>query len=378
MKKYHKEIIAYCMGDSTNPKTWSSVPYFFLNTLEDEFKIIVHRINIDLREKSRLLRSINKIFNYMVHKIYGYDTLYAFERTRLWIFLVRIYMYRVYKKYNTSDLLISFDFSSSISDLVNTDTLLFCDWTIEYEIVEHQKRQPFKIERKMIKQQYETIKNSKYVVTIFPNAKDEIEKKVNRDVFYFGNVINSKKIYLNCDWLTRKYNSNHILFIGREKYKIGLMVLIKAIELYNKKNPKQIILDVIGMDNVENNKDWINCYGYLNKDNEAENGIYTNLIRNAKCYVNTNPNWIGASSLIEVLAYGTPCIVSKNADLVRTFGDELDFGYYCQNSEKQVEQCISTILSKDNSDYGCLCRAAISSVKDFSWEGYIKKLMKYI
>jgi glycosyltransferase involved in cell wall biosynthesis len=73
----------------------------------------------------------------------------------------------------------------------------------------------------------------------------------------------------------------------------------------------------------------------------------------------------------------TPVIVTPYSEFIKTFGQDIDFGYYCEEND--------TILIKDkilaimqNSSYKELCINANSAVQHFTWDAYVDKMIEKI
>ena len=383
MEKRITEIIAFSAGDSNSYKTWSNIPYFLLRTLEEK-GVIVHRVNIQLEDDNLFVKKILNILNGAIRKLgrIGHPqrtVLCTLDRTKIYRKLVQIKIKKAIDTWSNSQILLCFDYSniyrSNTSEKIYT---MFCDWTIEYEIEEHQKRKAILLERNMIKKQEEAMSKADLIISLFPNVTEKLKLRFgDSKVKYLGNVINSDK----CDSssaLDAHLNSNHILFIGRKAYKQGAISLIKAIQKYNQIKNKKIFIDIIGMkpDDVGINDNNISYYGYLNKQVSTQKDIYYNLISKAKCIVNTTENWMGASSIIEAMYWQTPVIINPTSDIIKTFGNNIEFGFYCyRNDPNEILKYIDKIMSLSDDEYILMCKNARKSVSNFTWEAYTERLM---
>lgn len=376
------EVIAFSMGDSSKTETWSNVPYFFLKALEKE-NVKVYRCNIRIQDESKLVFWTGKVFNYIIRKM-GERGYYSFERTVIYNFLVRRKMLHFIRKFPNADLVLSFDFSSSVADKIQTPTMLFCDWTIEYGCKFLNEHKPSILEYRAIKRQDDTIKNANYVVTLFPNVYDFMKQKFN-NIYYLGNVINTVENVPDMESeeeeICDRYKKKNLLFIGRIAYKDALDSLIQAVEQYNREHRNRFKLDVIGIEGNQmnyNNSDVV-FHGYLSKNNVEQNKLYYQLIRNAMFVVNTAEKWVGASSIIECAYFGVPFIVTPNADIEKTFGKEIDFGFYSSdNSVQEITKKLDIIASLKFLDYKKMSLRVQKSVADFTWDKYIKKILKLV
>ncbi len=375
------EILAFTYGDSEKTSTWSNVPFFFLNSLEKSKRnVIVHRVNISPEDRNFIYKIIAKFANFISRRILKKND--AYFRSTFHNNLIRKYMINGYKKYPDSDVLLSFDFSNSIADLAENKakSLMFCDWTIEYKIKNLEKREPTELELKHIKTQEETLKHSDWIITIFPNSYDYLKEKYPNITYYLGNVINSFVENWDLNIITKaRIENNNIIFIGKEKYKDSLLSLLRAVESYNASGNKKYYIHLIGMKKSEvPHSEYLTCYGYLNKNDEEERNTYYDLIKNSKFLVNTNDNWVGASSIIEAMYYGLPVIINPNDDLIKTFSENIDFGIYCDNNDKNILNAIKKIDCLPYNEYLAWCQNAQKAVKDFTWDSYIEKVLNII
>lgn len=318
-------------------------------------------------------------------KMIGHGGVFSFKRTKIYEMLVRKSMKKFVKENEKLDLLISFDFSSSIADKTDIKTLLFCDWTIEYYIKVMHKREPDFLERLAIKRQDFAVRNADYVVTLFPNVYDYMKKSYG-NVYYLGNVINSLRKPLDMTreegkLLTKKrYENKHLLFIGIKPYKSAAESLIKAIYNINSQGKEKYYLDIIGMEEDEFTEyDFLKCYGYLDKGNDEQQEIYYKLINGAKFIVNTAENWVGASSIIEAMSFGVPIIVTPNPDIEKTFGKNIECGFYTLgNDVSYVYECIEKMSGCSVDEYSKMSINAQEMVKEYSWDSYICKIKDLI
>ena len=343
----------------------------------------VVRVNIALEDSNRFawffIKSYNKIYRTLFK-----DGLFTAGRWPVFQKLVRKKMKKALEQHPDADLLVSFDFSNSISDLTDVKTLLFCDWTIEYLIRYIKKREPTKWEEKLIAEQNRTIDHADYVVSIFPNAKEFMQSRTKNQIrFYDGYVINAMAELPPVAEMTReRFASRNILFIGSKKYHDSAAVLIAAVKRYHASHPKAapFSVHVIGMtDSQLPREDFVTCYGYLNKDNARQNELYARLLKEAKFLVNTQTMLGGASSIIEVLHYGLPVLVTETPDLDKLLGTNIDFGVYCQeNSVEDVYQSIEKIESLSSDEYEAMSLQAEKAVQNYTWDAYMDRLLEDI
>lgn len=369
------KIIAFSAGDSRNSDTWSNVPYYLLKALENNGTEII-RENIKPFEGRRWVRVlINKILRFTKKGI-------TFERTALYNRISKNKMLRAVKKNPDAELLLTFGFSVCVEKETGIKTLMLCDWDIEYLINSIEKRTPTKTEQKLIEEQSEIIDSASYVVSIFPNAYEEMKKK-HKNVYYFGTPINLDAPQFDIKAAAKqRFESRRLLFIGKEKYLQSAKVLACAVESFNLKNPdNKFFVDLIGMDEdrTKIKSEYIRHYGYLKKDSKKQWSIYNDLLKNAFFFINTSDNWVGASSILDTAYLGIPCIINPNPDLVKTFGENIYFGYYCnKNSADEIEKYLNRISELTLEDYALLSSNAQTAVQGYTYPEYVKKIISLI
>ena len=81
-----------------------------------------------------------------------------------------------------------------------------------------QQRVPGILEKKSIERQRKEIEAADYVISLFPDVQEYMEKKYNWKVYYLGNVINSEIRDFNADELIGKKHHGNYLFIGEKIY----------------------------------------------------------------------------------------------------------------------------------------------------------------
>ncbi|RYE12952.1 MAG: glycosyltransferase family 1 protein, partial [Sphingobacteriaceae bacterium] len=195
--------------------------------------------------------------------------------------------------------------------------------------------------------------------------------------FYLGNVINS--LYqVSTDDIAVKSNSTSLLFVGSKKYMAGASSLIAAFEALKPLYPA-LTLDIIGIKKSDftNLPEGVNCHGYLDKGNSEERELYYNIFRKARVFINTTPKWGAFSASIEAMYFHTPVIVTPYSEFLKTFGPDIDFGYYCEeNDEALIKDKITSIMQ--NESYKQLCINANNAVQHFTWDAYVDKMVEKI
>lgn len=144
----YRQLLVFADGDAYDPSTWSNVPYMFVNAFSSDFPNIPIR-TCNIRINNSTICAIGKIYNKLMSPLLG--PLCTFNRTKLYSCLIQHKMQKVIKSLDlTPAILLSFDFSNLPSKRQDEHdcAAFFCDWTIEYEIREHQKRMPTSMEKK--------------------------------------------------------------------------------------------------------------------------------------------------------------------------------------------------------------------------------------
>ena len=359
------EITLYTCGDSRDISTWSNVPYLFALSLEKK-GYVLHRIDISPS------RTINHVFNSLCFLIFKRllhrKACPEFHRTWLHRRIIYHRLKRASKVFPHSELnlFLSFAFTNIYS---NKPSVLWCDWT-DRIVIERLGRQPQWFEKRSLHHEDKVMKRADAVYTMFPQCQKQMEKLYGREITYLHrNVINT--VYDGSfhieETITKRQQSNKILFIGNIRYISGALLLIKTIQRLRKSKP-DLELHIIGMTHSQiPAHENVYCHGYLHKDIEKERNEYYNLLLNCRCIVNPTKGWAGYSSCVEAMYYGCPVIVSPFDDFTEEFGTEIDFGYYCD--ENNLEQKIAMMLEAPN--YADMCRNAHERVKDYTWDKYI-------
>ena len=370
-----KTINVFTEGDSSLLSTWSNIPYFLTTNLEKQ-GYTINRINI---ESSYLTQQIwNKIVFRLLTKLFR-NNIYWYDRTFICYLETFIKIWFLNNKYSDADinLFISYSFYNPFSKKPN---ILFSDWDYETMIKDKRNRNPYFFEKWSMKRQEKVIKKADLVISLFAKAAEEMKIRYSKEnVINLGNNVvnvfydkglNEKEI------LIKKQNSNRIIFIGSIKYIEGVKMLIDAFRNLKIYNPL-LELVIIGINRKylpAKLPEGITFHGYLDKGEKSDNQIYYNELLNAKILINPTPTWAGYSSTIEAMFFYTPIIVSPYSDFVTEFGNNIDFGEYCDGFNlTNLEDAIKKLLESEN--YKQICLNARNRVKDYTWENYIDKLI---
>lgn len=369
-----KEITVYSIGDSTKISTWSNVPFFFTNTLEEK-GILVNRVDISAN------RRIERIFTYTIKKLLDFlfkNNTYNYFRSGINYRITRRKIKRSVKKYKNSDAFLFLTFSFSAVGLTDKPIIQFCDWTYDHYFRYFQARKPNFLEHKSIKREDSQINGSNLVVPLFPSVTDYMKERYTSKIVYLGNVINSVFKSSAQEILEIKKNSEKILFIGSSKYFEGALALINAFSELKKRLPL-MSLHFIGLNkahfkNIEVPDD-VFFYGYLDKGDDNQRDTYYKLLKEARVFVNTTPKWSAFSASIGAMYFYTPVIVPSYDEFTRTFGKDFKGGAYCDDNNllsKKIESLIN------DGSYLQICINANKLVEKFTWSSYIDHLLNEI
>ncbi len=404
-----KKIIFFCSGDSENASTWSNVPYCFSKCLE---KRGIELIRINTRPSDIINNLYNSLVRPVLNLITKKKTVY-FGRTRIRQVLTNLKIKNAVKKYSNADfcIFINCQFFNKFNSI---PSLIFFDWSFEYELRKRKKTEPNFFQKRNCKQERETINHADIVVSMFKVCAEEMNQMYPEANIQFlgGNVINdlsglrlrethpnppclgrenqttkeqgnqqisssSKDIFVET-LLETKAKSKKLLFIGRKTtYLEAAKKLIEAFKLLKEEEAyKDYSLDIVGCaaSDFDSLPEGVTCYGFLNKSEENDRKTYYDLLLNAKVLVNANPNWGAYSSTIEAMYFYTPVIVSPYKDFAEEFGTEINFGVYNKDFTKEsLANNIKTILN--DKEYSKICMCSHETVKDYTWDNYVDKLL---
>jgi len=370
-----KEVTVFTNGDSGKLTTWSNVPYFFTETLMAK-GIKVNRV--DINPDPRLEKLWGKTMGRYVNRLTKL-TSYNYFRSLVHYKNVKKRIAKAIADFPDSDANIFMTFSFSSAGMTKKPTVLFCDWTYDHHFKYHVGSKPGYLERLCLNRENSEIEAADLVLPLFPGIADYMKDFYkNKNIFYLGNVINSKYDVSETEAIKAKENSFDLLFVGSPRYMEGALTLIKAFENLKKEYPL-LKLHIIGIEKTEFKSLPIGVfsYGYLDKANDTSREIYYDLFKKAKMFINTTPKWGAFSAAIEAMYFYIPIIVTPYDEFVKTFGRNIQFGSYCEeNLPALIESSIKNVLN--NPDYNSLCINSHNSVKDYTWSSYIDKVIKQI
>lgn len=364
------EVTVYTNGNANNISTWSNVPYFFTQTLRSKGI----KVNLVDLSTSRVLNKLYRVFP--LYRLIYKKTTYGYFRSLIHFLDARRRISNAIKKYPNSQLNIFLTFSFSSTGLTTKPSIQFCDWPYAYAINYFEKRNPDIFEKWSIAREDSQIEGTNLIFPLFPVVSNFMNDHYkNKNIYYLGNVINSLFTSNESIILDKKIASTSLLFIGSKKYLEGAKLLVNAFAILKSEIPA-LTLNFIGLatSDFDELPSGVNCYGYLDKGNEKDRALYYKILESAKVFINTNPKWGAFSATIEAMYFYTPVIVTPYNDFVNTFGHEIGFGYYCENSSLDL-LCNNIKKILNNKLYNDLCLNAHKSVKGFTWDNYIDKML---
>ncbi len=372
-----REITVFSIGDASQLKTWSNVPYFFTKSLEEKgFKI--NRVDI---EESAFLNSIYKYTVFAALKLFYKNSDHTFFRSGFNNFLTGQKIKKEIKNRN-SDAFIFLSYSFSSKKYSQKKVILFSDWGYLYFIDTFLKREALWFEKRALKREENNIESADAVISLFPKSYlFNLKHYKNKHQYYLGNVINSNYPLKKEELISSKLKSNKLLFIGNKKYFNGAISLINAFKEVNSEKYKGLELHIIGLTEGETGVNYPNVfyYGYLDKGIEKENELYYKLISEAKAIINTNTDWGAFSAMTEAMFFYTPVITSPYEEFVETYGSEINFGYYVNNNNAaELTTKIEALSNLTETSLVEIMNNAHEKVKDFTWSNYSEKVLELL
>ena len=369
-----KEITVFSIGDANELSTWSNVPYFFTKNLE--FKNIkVNRVNI---KENSVINILYKYTIYVFLKLLNKNSNHTYFRSGLNYFLTNCKIKKAIKEFNQSEILIFLTYSFCANKYHNKKVVLLGDWCYLYYISTFLKREPMWFEKKALAREKKHINYADNVINLFPKSEEFNLKHFNdKNQFYLGHIINGNYDLNYEEIISKKLNSRKLLFIGNKKYMVGALNLIKSFEKLN----TNAELHIIGLtkQDVGIHLPGLFYYGYLNKGIVLENELYYKLIIEARVIVNTNPKWGSFSAITEDMYYPTPVITLPYPEFNKTYGTEINFGFYVnEDVTDDLTSKLTDILNDSKDEQLNKMKSAHNQVKNFSWSAYTNKVINLI
>lgn len=369
------EITVFTNGDSAAISTWSNVPYFFTETLMTK-GVKVNRVNI---RTSKFLKTLYRVSIWQILKRTKNHDAYEYYRTKLHDWHINFKIKNAVQQYPNSDAFLFLSFSFSAKKYSTKPSILFGDWTFDHYFNYFKNRAAGPLEKEFIDRENQHIEQADLVFVLFPKVAEYMKGTYkNPNIFYIGNVINSKINSQENEILEKKKHSNKILFVGSNKYKIGADLLVKAFVIAQQQEP-ELELHFIGLKEADFDAlpTHVFCHGYLDKEKESERKLYYDLLETAKMYVNTTPKWSAFSATIEAMYFYNPILISPYDEFSQTFGEQNDFVNYSSSDDAAIlANDILTLYHHPN--YTDICKRTHHAVKDFTWESYIDQFLKIV
>lgn len=366
-----KQLLVFINGDPNEASTWSNVPFMFLAALRRvRPDIDVLTCDIRLEDSSRIIRLLGRLWNHILMPRLG--SLYTFDRSGTYHSLVCRRMRAAEQDLLEGGAVLTFDFSNPAPKVDGFKVCLLCDWTIDYEIREHQSRLPTKWESDLIRRQEDSISEADEVTVLFPYSARLIREACeDANVSYLGLPVNLPE-GVNPNFSRR--DSDSIVFVGKPTYEGSLRVISHGLTLYNQTHSqRRLRLDVIGMDGCDGVDDsYVSFLGYLRKNVDEECGLYYSTVRNALALVSISEVWVGASSVVEAMALGTPVVISPNRELSKMLPCA-GWGYWCPANPVDLNRCLESLTSLSSDDLERMCRKSYEVAEGRSWDTFISK-----
>ena len=370
------EVTVFSVGDSRKVGTWSNVPYCLTETLLAK-NIKVNRVNLGMGFVAKVVNALSRQASALL-SLGNSD--YGYSRSLLHYRAIKRRIARAVQSYPDADVNIFLTFSFSSAGLSRQTTVLFADWTLDHWVNQFQGREPNSLERAAIARENSEIEAADWVFVLFPGIADYMKTRYsNPRIAYLGNVVNSLiNVGEPADSIALKRKSQMLLFIGRRQYRQGARRLIDAFWSLKPRYP-DLTVNIVGMTagDLGSVPPGVTCHGYLDKGKEQERDLYYALLRNARGIVNTTSKWAAFSSMIEAMHFYTPVVVTPYDEFVRTFSNDIDFGFYCRDEGVQT-LCTQIEKLLDEHNYEARCVKAHEAVAEFTWSAYVDRLLMTI
>jgi glycosyltransferase involved in cell wall biosynthesis len=357
-----KEVTVFATGDPNEPSTWSNIPYFLVEALRRK-QVQVHTVNLEMSKPLKL--AYDASFRLPL-KLLAPKSEYAYFRCPVNQWDVDRRIKAALRRYPNSQLNLFLTFSFTAAPFTATPSVQICDWPFEYRIGHFGKRKPDLLERETIRRERRCMESSSLVVSLFPGVAKHLATEYPKAT----TVIDEPE-----QLVSAKVNSSDILFIGAPHYRGGLERLVEAFRVLKMASP-ELRLHVVGMTEQQlgMTEAGMTCYGYLDKGIPEQRATYEALLKKARVIVNPTPKWGGFSSLVEAMYFGTPVVTTPYGEFVESFGDQLDFGAYCQDTGLE-SLCHAIQQATEPSGYSERCNCAHNAAKGHTWDAFVQRLL---
>lgn len=368
-----REFIVFAIGDPFKAATWSNVPYFLANTLEDAGHM-VHRADLS---PIRPLQVGYDMFIGVLRKLRITRTRHYFFRSSFNAWLTQRKIERTLREHpNALPIFTTFSFGRNRQ---RRPYIQFCDMTFERHLRYFEGRGPNAMESRTIAREKKHLAGAHLVVSLFPEQAEELQQELGDRVRYYGNVVNTEAVRPDAaKLLARDLEHPAILFIGGSKYKPGLMLLLEALERMNAGRPQPIELHVVGMARHEVLRplaSWATVHGYLDKSDPDDQREYRALLDHCALFVNPMPLWGSFSASCEAMHHYMPVIVDAYPEFTRTFGGAPAIGHLLRTAEQdELVAAIERLLNEKDHWRTCAVNAH-NAVQPFTWTSYVQRLL---
>ena len=368
-----KAFTVFTLGDSSDIATWSNVPFFFTRALERYgFKVV--RVNI---RQNRFLQAGYDLFWNTLRILRITRTRHNYFRSPINYWLTNLTIERALRRYpRHHNLFMTYSFGANKR---KRDYTLFCDMTFEKSIEYFEGRPADRLELRTIHSEEKNLEQAKLVISLFPELAEELREEYGHKVKYYGNVVNIEAPEVDEKELLHKGEKGiELVFIGKEHYKTGLKLLLRALPVLNERRAKPVHLHVIGLNRgnirgpVPAN---VTFHGYLDKGNEEQRKLYYDILKRAYLFVNPNVKWGAFSASLEAMFLYTPVVLFPYAEFTRTFGEDGRVGHFLQReSATELAEALQKLIL-DRKLWRSKALHAHDAVKHFTWDTYVGRYL---
>ena len=376
MRDKIKNIVLVTIGDPMSLATWSGVPYFLLKELQrKEYNVKI----VDLEPNRYIKILYNRIILPFISLFVKKGELSIYRSV-----FFRIYQHCVIRRklFKLENVAIIIGLSYNIMPPKTTiPVLLLSDWPFSYKL----RRDGEKLNwyhKFHISWEDNCMRNATRVISLFPTCANYINAVLGEEkALSLGlNVVNNISSEPTELLILQKARMRRLVFIGRSHYLQGAIDLISSYVKLKNIFP-EIVIDIIGLTKDDilkssiklDNIDTINFWGYLDKGDVEQCKMYYKILSDASLYVNISKGWVGYTSMVEAMYYYTPVVVYPVPEFLEEFGEDIDFGAYCESSEALVKT-IETIFSNVE-EFDKLCKNAHNKVSEYTWSNFTDRLL---
>jgi hypothetical protein len=378
-----RRVILCSEGGSSNIDEWSNIPYMLHKYLLDKG---IEVIEIDTCSS----KNIKRLWKYTIgwiHKVINFRTSYDFYRSATNYILTTHKLNSVIDKYKEENtVLINLSISHSPT-IKSVPVILISDWSYEHYIHQFLDRCPDWSEKKTILRDRMAMKRADLNILLFPVSARRLKRQVPDAQFgYISHVVNvhpeaPPPTYI-ADGLQKPSNEAkkkiRLLYVGRRKYKSGIIVLNKITGLISKNY--DCFVDVIGISKNEVLEhvihENIEFHGYLSKGNKTERDKFYKILNQADIMLNLTENWGPFSANLEAMYFYTMIITPKYEEFIEVFGAYPSFAEYIDNLDpNEITETIIRIMNDPIKLRKYKLKARDAS-DEHMWVNFIEKLVQ--